>query len=206
MNRLIDLGTKRGGAIDAYRTNCQSRNLPTIDPQDCLGIDLKDEYQKEVEAKGYHFKAADVTKMNWPEAEVYLAWDFLEHLPSVEVSQYVVKQMLKAATRAVWLIMPSFEREKKLERLGLRFAWTDWHGHPSHFRLDDLWSVTKGFDCEMVKYDRNLICSTLSPQIVPIDSPVDTVNYDPYLGPKQAYDFDPPLIGHHEVVIYTDYN
>jgi hypothetical protein len=212
--KVVDLGTKRAGALDEFlRAGSMyfGDEVASIKPGDCLGYDYNGKYDREVRAKGYRFQGQDLTDRQvldaLPAADYYLAWDFLEHLPSVEHSDRILEVMLQRARVGVWLRMPSFEQdmetgEGRLRAHGLRFAWTDWHGHKSHYTLAMARDVitASGFGALKVKGNR-LIETTGDRCVVPVSAPTDTVEYSAALGARPKVAFSPPLVGQWEVIV-----
>jgi hypothetical protein len=211
--KVVDLGTKKGSAIDVFLKRGKmyyGREIPKILPAQCLGVDRAEKYRKDVEKQGFAFEACNVLEPMspcWEEADYFLAWDFLEHLPSIEDSNNVLSWMLLWAQKGVWLKMPSFEQDEQgegqLRRHGLRFAWTHWHGHPSHYKVSD----ARGVISQGVKVKhrhQRIIKNSSSKFIVPVDAPLDTIEYTPELGPKPKVKFDPPVIGCHELIVFLE--
>jgi hypothetical protein len=205
---VVDLGTKTGGALDVFRRRADTYFKDAeCAREDCLGVDFADKYADEIRKKGYQFSAADVTTCRWPTADFFLAFDFLEHLPDKEVSDVVLRQMLTNAKRGVWLKMPSFEQdatgEGQLKRYGLRFTWSYWSGHPSHYLVEDAMRViTDTCPNAKVKHKhQRIIKHSRSRFVVPINAPIDTTEYSEDLGPKPDIDFNPHVIGCHELIV-----
>jgi predicted O-methyltransferase YrrM/glycosyltransferase involved in cell wall biosynthesis len=209
---VVDLGTKKGGAIDAFRRFAASNQMPAPSPALCLGIDRDEQYRTEVTQKGYEFLAANIISPDfvWPEADHYLALDFLEHLPDREWSKKVLIQMCRHATAGVWLRLPSFEQdsvtgEGALKKHGLRFAWSHWSGHPSHFLVEDamqaLYEGLKDAQWSHRLEQRKLIHDSNHPDVVPIGAPINTVKYDPNLGMRPQVQFVPPIVGQWELIV-----
>lgn len=199
--KLVDLGTKKAGAIDLYRRVYNNYRLPEIER--FIGVDMKSEYKEEVEGKGYEFIEADILAddYKWIDADVYLGFDFLEHLPSIEVSKQVLKKMIEHS-KFVWLKMPSFEYEPQLEDLGLRLSWTYWKGHPSYFKIQHVKEILMDVGIVHIDYKPlNILQSTDSDFIVPVDAPIDTHNYSKELGDKKIVNLNPPVVGHHSIII-----
>lgn len=211
--RVVDLGTKHGGALDEFRAvgheffGDAARGVP---PGDCLGVDLKADYRRRVEAKGYRFDAFDVVREpgRVPPADFVLLWDFLEHLPDVDAASATLRVALDRARVGVWLRMPSFEQdeggEAPLRRLGLRFAWTRWHGHPTAYLVEHARSVLLAHprvDRFKVKPGAR-VETTDDPRVVPEGAPVDTVRYSEGLGPKPAHRLAVPLVIQWEVLAW----
>ena len=218
--KVVDLGTKLGNSIGEFRKKGRmyyGDDIPRIKPAECLGIDMQDKYESDCTKRGYGFLKLDVTAEGalekLPESDYYLAWDFLEHLPNKVWSTALIKVMLHKARKGVWLRMPSFEQDERtgeaaLRKLGLRFAWTDWHGHPSHYLIEDALQAINEYKQESGRGSISTkvragkrIRATDDPSVVPIDSPTDTVKYSPQLGHKPVVDLNPHVIGQWEVVI-----
>jgi hypothetical protein len=211
--RVVDLGTKKGSAIGVFLKRgamYYGNEIRKIKPGDCVGIDLADKYRETVEKRGFQFQAKDVLEAQWHKADYYLAWDFLEHLPSISESKKVLGNMLAYAGKGVWLKMPSFEQddtgEGQLKKHGLRFTWTNWHGHPSAFCLNHAYRTID--ECKRVKNVKHktqrIIRDSSDKFVVPIDAPVDVTEYKPEYGKKPKVKFDPPVIGCHELIVYLE--
>ena len=224
---VVDLGAKKGHAIDAFR---RSRNQffaddSPISPDRCLAIDRKIEYWGELESKGYKplelDLASDEAIANLPEANYYLAWHFLEHVPSKEWSDKIVKAALSKAKYGCWFVLPSFEPDTEtgegaLRALGLRWSWSHWIGHPTHYLVQECKdAVNEWFDSEGENLEKGIQVRVLpsggvtrdtnNHRVVFIDAPIDTTEHDPELekgrGRKPLVHFDPPLIEEWSVVV-----
>lgn len=213
MYRVVDLGTKKAGALDEFRRNGHIRYgelAEAVPASRCLGVDRNHLLADFVRGKGYEFKTVDLTGpelSSLPEAEFYLAWDLLEHMPSVEHSQAVLRVMLERATVGVWLRLPAFEVKDvaRLAQHGFRFTWTTWKCHPTPFKVKDATDVLDEMEAKGVRYDvrirENLrIESSQHRSIVPVSAPGETIYYFPDLGKKKTVAFDPPIPGQWDIV------
>lgn len=214
--RVVDLGTKLGSALSEFRRRGGQLRFGETDvaPSECLGVDRNDKYRGDVQRQGYRFLALDVTAAgaleSLPEADYYLAWDFLEHLPDHGWAEAVVAAMVRKARRGIWLRLPSFERdgingEGVLKKHGLRFAWSRWHGHTCHLLVGDAVSYLykHGYVRDPNKLDihpSKFVYNTDDPAVVPLDAPVDTVKYHDALGPKPVITLKPPVVSQWEVL------
>lgn len=217
---VVDLGCKLGSALTEFRKrghHYYGDQVRSIKVDECLGVDMQGRFKRDLEEQGYWFLSMDVTcgdaLQELPEADFYLAWDFLEHLPDKGWATRVIEHMLSHARRGVWIRMPSFEQdavtgEGALTALGLRFAWTKWHGHPTPLLVTDVvdvvnrYKATTGRNAITLRIkDGKRVRSTADPCVVPADAPVDTVKYREDLGIKPVQNFNPPLVGQWEVVI-----
>jgi hypothetical protein len=220
---VVDLGTKKGSAIHEFLSGARKywgkELMESIKHSDCLGLDRDEKYRDAVEGRGYQFKTMTLDAANLdnlPFASFYLAWDFLEHLPSVEFAKKVFEAMVVKSVRGVWLRMPSFETdtisgEGVLRQLGLQFAWSTYHGHTARVLLRDITSSLYSlFDARRFKHSLHVvpmrrITSTSHEEIVPLGAPVDTVLYDRSLGPKPTVNFGSnPLFGQWDLIIKLD--
>lgn len=216
---VVDMGCKLGNAIQEFVKKGSlyyDDDIRSIKPGDCLGVDRQDRFRGDLEARGYRFLHLDITAENallqLPAADYYLAWDFLEHLPNLDWVSAVVKVMLHKARKGVWIRMPSFEQdatgEGALKEMGLRFAWTNWHGHPSAVLVEDVVRIVNDYKAETLRSSVSLklkpskrVMATDDPCVVPIDAPMDTAAYNPNLGVKPVKNLDPPLVAQWEAVI-----
>lgn len=196
---VVDLGTKYGNAIEEF---LKKSELATYRRNRCVGYERNkgEVYRKEVEKKGFQFRVADLATTEainqLPLAEVYLAWHFLEHVPNKGWSRELVRASLRNARRLAWFRLPSFEQdavtgEGVLKKHGMRFTWTNWHGHPSHWLVEDCVSAIKAWGHEVPERPYSLrvkpagyIKNMADRRVVPIDTPIDVNKYDPKYGPK----------------------
>jgi len=146
--KYVDLGAKKAGALMVARKRGPSRGLPEAAKRDCLAVERLPRYRQFVEKAGYRFVQADVLgDFLWPWADVYLAFNFLEHLPDLDASQSVLANMFRRSRRCVWLLLPSFEEEAlaRLRKLGYEFPWVCWPNHRAHVQLKHVEEVAARF-------------------------------------------------------------
>lgn len=222
---VVDLGTKKAGAIKEFRKNGAVffKDITPIDPAKCLGIDLKDEYESDVTQQGIAFKAYDLATdkalAELPTSKYYLAWHFLEHVPNKDWSNKIVKACLDNATKGCWFRLPSFQPDEEngegaLRKHGLRFCWSNWHGHPTHYLVEDCrgaieeWLAAnkshgglKWRSAKVFQKPAGYIKSTTDKRVVFIDSPCDTTDHHPEMGKKPAVNFSPPIVSEWEVAV-----
>lgn len=202
--KVVDIGTKQGGALDYFRENAGPLFGDTqIDPSRCLGVDREPSLKEEMLAKGYAFQRVDLTTefFEYPTADYYLLFHVLEHLPTLAVSQHVLRKAFQACRRGMVLRLPSFEESDcaRLRAAGLRFSWTRWTGHPTAFQMRHAFDVIP----EAVIEWRGVgaFHDSLDERIVPVDAPIDTTSYWPDQGKKPLVQFEPPLIPEWELVV-----
>lgn len=230
---VVDLGTKKGNALQFFfkvvYSHCNAKkkfnpfvgletSLKELQQKNSIGYERPEaaSYRKDVETKGFQFGlldlsvASDIKKL--PLGAFYTAWHFLEHLPDKKTAKVVVQEALSKAEKMLWCRLPSFEQndetgEGVLRKLGLRFTWTNWKGHPCHWLVADCveaiesWGAVnpdKPFDL-FVK-PSSWIESTDHFRVVPIDTPVDVTAYSPKFGKKPFKKFDKPIVAEWEVI------
>jgi hypothetical protein len=220
---VVDLGTKKGGAlVEFFKRAC----LVTfgVDPSPwqrsrSIGFERKagEGYCNNVVRAGFRFAIADLATeeglANLPKGKYYLAWHFLEHLPSKQHSDAAVKRALTQAEKAAWFRLPSFEQDELqgegvLRKHGMRFTWTNWNGHTSPYLLSDCLKAIEEWGAAnpkkryqvRVKPARRML-SMRDDRIVPIDAPVDTRAYSPAFGPKPDLTFSQPVVAEWEVIV-----
>lgn len=220
---VVDLGTKHGDAIVQFFQRAGKSVLPqkeiaAFKPNRCIGYERKEaaKYRQIVESKGYQFDfanladSADLTTL--PTAQVYLAWHVLEHLPDKSCADRVVHAALTRSTRLAWFRLPSFEQDERgegaLRQHGLRFSWTHWTGHPTAWLVSDCVNSIKSWQAqntsrvlEIIVKPALYIRDTNYHRVIPVDSPIDSDDYQPSFGPKpRRVVFNPPLVAEWEVI------
>lgn len=224
---IVDLGTKEGNAIDVFLKTAGKHymtqaGINSYKRERCVGFERAEgrKYESAVRRKGFQFRVADLATEEGvaalPVSDVYLAWHFLEHLPNKAWSKRLVHASLSKAKTMAWFRLPSFEQDMEtgegvLRKHGMRFTWTNWHGHPSHWLVDDCRKAIESW-CEASDSSVNHYTLIIKPagyirdmsdkRVVPIASPVDTSKYHPSLGSKPlSISFDKPLVAEWEVIV-----
>jgi hypothetical protein len=220
---VVDLGTKHGNAIAVFlkqagKTQISSEFVKNLKPAKCVGFERAEgeKYRNDVTAKGFQFEIANLATIEGinqlPKSQVYLAWHFLEHLPDKSWSNKLVKVSLTNTQTLAWFRLPSFEQDEMtgegvLRKIGLRFTWTNWIGHSSHWLVNDCvqsikeWEKTQDRKFDLVIKPAGYIQSTEDKRVVPLDTPVDITAYNPKFGKKPAITFKKPIVAEWEVVV-----
>lgn len=222
---VVDLGTKHGNAIDEFRKKGnmylkRQTLFNRILPPRCVGYERPqaENYRSIVEGKKYKFRTADLATdeaiAKLPMAEVYLAWHFLEHVPNKDWSRKLVRASLTYARHLAWFRLPSFQQDELtgegvLRKHGMRFTWTNWRGHPSHWLVEDCKDAIEGWgkdvpvrDFDVIVKPAGFIKNMADHRVVPIDTPIDVNKYEPKHGPKPLHvKFKQPIVAEWEVIV-----
>lgn len=220
---VVDLGTKQGGALNTFFATAgavylKPEVMKSFKKSKSIGFERQEgeKYRKDVEKKGFNFEianlATDEAVALLPVSKVYLAWHFLEHLPNKEWSEKLVKAALTKSTVMAWFRLPSFEQdditgEGVLRKLGLRFTWTNWHGHSSHWLVQDCVDAIRDWESQQErKFNLTIrpagyIKTTSDKRVVPIDTPVDVNGYQPAHGYKPIIYFKQAVVAEWEVIV-----
>jgi len=233
---IVDLGTKKGGATIeflqfSHRHLKQSKNNPmpyyltkeeldSIRMGKCVGYERAEgeKYRKDVENRKMQFRIADLATdgaiEELPSAKVYLAWHFLEHVPNKDWSRKLVHASLTNSRWMSWFRLPSFQQDDEtgegvLRKHGMRFTWTNWRGHPSHWLVEDCQEAIYSWGEE--NQDRPYRLSVRPAgyirgmddhRVVPIDTEIDVNKYEKKHGPKPLHvKFKKPIVAEWEVIV-----
>ena len=120
---------------------------------------------------------------------------FLEHLSGLDAVRDAIKCAARVSTDFVFIQGPYFDADDRLRDQGLKFYWSDWHGHKCHLTTSQLKAVLDELSLkEYVIQGRVPVLSSLDPAIHPLDAPRDQQEYDVDIHPaKPLATFDPPL-------------
>ena len=222
---IVDLGTKHGNALDEFRRKGDMYlKLPEffnqIRPQQCVGYERPqmETARAIVTRKKYNFCVADLATEEaiaaLPKAKIYLAWHFLEHVPNKDWSRKLVHQSRTNAQHLAWFRLPSFQHDTEagegvLQQHGMRFTWTTWTGHPSHWLVEDCTDAIKEWaknfparSYDLIVKPYGWIKDMANNLVVPINAPKDAVKYEPKYGPKPLHiKFKQPIISEYEVIV-----
>lgn len=214
---VVDLGTKKGSAISNFLKKGPhyfGRLATGLNPKKCLGVDINPKWRRTVTRQGYQFaekNLADEEELeSLPVAKFYLAWDFLEHLPDHVWAEKVLLSMVDKSLHGVWVVIPNFDQdetgERALKKLGLRFAWTKWLGHPNHWTLHQVSRSLQKLPerCTWKIRPAKKINHTRHPDVVPLGAPVDSVKYSKEMGNKPLVALNPAVIGQWHIVVWKN--
>ena len=185
---FLDIGSSKGGSIDFARDKLGGKRG--------LGVDLRAANVEHMRWRGYDCLHGDITEMTFPAKSVRFAVmnHVLEHM-SLHKAYQTVQCAKHVATDFVYVRGPYFDADAFLRRHGLKFYWSDWHGHTCHLTISLLQAVLRGLGLEhFTILGRTPVADSLDDSVHPLDSPIDQHQYDPLEHPpKPSIRFNPPL-------------
>ena len=190
---FLDIGSSKGGSIDFARSKLGGRRG--------LGVDVNPANVEYLRSHGYDCLHGDISQMAFPAKSVRFAVmnHVLEHMP-LHKGYKAVECAKTVATDFVYIRGPYFDADAFLRSRGLKFYWSDWHGHTCHLTISLLQAVLRGLDLEdFAILGRTPVNDSLDDSIHPLESPRDQHQYNPgEHPPKPSIRFNPPL--HREIV------
>lgn len=186
---FIDFGASKGGSINL--------GVKQLGGTKGLGIDMDPKKVKLMKSKGYDCIEADVTQLGFPSDSVrfVVMSHFLEHLPNLQAVEDSIKSAARVASDFLFIQGPYFDADEFLESRGLKFYWSDWHGHPCHLTTHQLREILSKLGLhDYVMMGCEEVTSSEDPAVHPLNSPIDQHAYDPEIHPeKPLMEFPQPL-------------
>jgi hypothetical protein len=162
-----------------------------------IGVDIKPEKVELMSEAGYDCIQGDVTKLDLPSNSVrfVVMSHFLEHLPDLVTVKGVIGSAARIASDFLFIRGPYFDADEFLKGQGLKFYWSDWHGHPCHLSTSQLRKILLDLGLkDYVMMGCGKITDSSDPVIHALDSPIDQRTYDPEVHPGKPFiSFRPPL-------------
>lgn len=177
---FVDFGASTGGCIDF---GC--RKLGGVRG---LGIDLDPVKVERMRSTGYACILGDVTALDLPAGSVRFVTmsHVLEHLPSLDAVGLALAEAARIATDFIFIQGPYFDADDYLAELGLKFYWSDWHGHPCHLTTTQLKTLLAPLPFDDVRMMlRQPVIDSSDPCIHPVASPPDQHEYNPAAHPPK---------------------
>ena len=186
---FIDFGASKGGCIDFAVANLGGRKG--------LGVDNDPSKVARMRTLGYDCIEGDITDLVLPARSVRFVTmsHVLEHLPDVEAVRHAVGCAAQVASDFLFIQGPCFDADHALAEHGLKFYWSDWHGHTCHLTTAKLRSVldAEGLT-DYLMMARLRVADSSDPTIHPLESARDQHDYQIDVHPpKPAVRFVPPL-------------
>lgn len=186
---FIDFGASQGGSMDFAKAQLGGRNG--------LGIDKDPAKVERLRQLGYHCIEADVTDLDIPPKSVrfVVLSHFLEHLPNLDAVRRTLECAAKIASDFLYVQGPYFDADEYLASHGLKFYWSDWHGHHCHVTSTQLTNILDSLALrDYVVRGVVPVVDSEDPCIHPASSPRNQHDYTPGKHPpKPSLTFDRPV-------------
>jgi hypothetical protein len=183
---FLDFGTGAGGCYDFAKQRLHG--------QSGLGFEFLPHRVTALKNKGYECVLADITKLSLPKKSVKFVTisHVLEHLPSLTDVTKVIALAINTATDFVFIEGPTFDFDTYLKKCDLKFFWVGWSNHPSPVTTSFIKKVciankVYGYD---LLVEQPPIQSSLSTDIVPLESTIGNAYRLDLHGPKPLVNFD----------------
>ena len=199
---FIDFGCSNGGSIQYGMTKFPgSRGL---------GIDVNAAKVEATRVKGFdavQMNALDL-KANPRSVRFCILAHFLEHLPALKDARDILTVACNTAREFVLVWHPWFGSDGWLFSQGLKFFWSDWHGHPLHLDAVQLHSILRdarrnGVIRDFAIFGRDAVKDSTAPSVHSVESPKDQHGFDPKVHPAKPYVPFPPGIFRELVAIVS---
>jgi hypothetical protein len=196
---FVDFGCSVGGSMKFARA--------AFDGGKAIGIDIDESKVERTRGAGYEAVLADATDPTQfsGQARFSILSHFLEHLPSYEAVVRSLDTAIRISEDFVFVRQPWFDSDGELFRAGLKFYWSDWHGHPMTLTSLQMYravrkSLEAGTIARATLYGFKPVVDTDDECVIPLSAPLNSSKYDLSLhGPKAS----PPskLIAYRELVV-----
>lgn len=186
---FIDFGCSKGGSMSFAMTRLGAGRG--------LGIDIDARKVEQTRALGFDAVEYDLTGLGrLPDAVSFcILSHFLEHLPGFSAAKRSIDAAITASRDFVLIRHPWFDADTELFLRGLKFYWSDWHGHTHHMRAFDLYrAVSRNEKVSEVRLlGRDRVTGSGHHTILPLSAGLDRHKYDAERdGPKPDVAFDFP--------------
>lgn len=157
-----------------------------------VGIDIDPMKVAKTKEAGFDAVLADATDREQFDGQVRFSIlsHFLEHLPDYDTVSKAVRTAIHISEDFVFIRQPWFDADGELFRHGLKFYWSDWHGHPMTLTTLQMYRIIRrhldnGNIVRATIFGNTPVSSTDDECIVPLSTPMDSGKYDAeWHGPK----------------------
>ena len=186
---FVDFGCSVGGSM-AFAQKAFNGGVP-------VGIDIDPKKVARTREAGFHAVLADATAPEQFRSNVRFSIlsHFLEHLPDYDTVTKAIRTAVRISDDFVFIRQPWFDSDGDLFRNGLKFYWSDWHGHPMTLTSLQMYRIARdhlasGKIVRASIYGNTPVADTDDECVVPLSVPMDTGKYDAQAhGPK----ISPPI-------------
>ena len=186
---FLDFGASKGGSIDFAKVRLGGRRG--------LGIDSDSVKVEQMRRAGYACIEADVNSLDLRRRSVRFVTmsHFLEHLHDLDAVASAIASAANVSSHFLFIQGPYFDADEYLEERGLKFYWSDWHGHRCHLTTEQLRETLLALGLRDYLILGCLpVLGSSDASIHPLASPRNQHDYEPDKHPqKPIVEFDPPL-------------
>jgi hypothetical protein len=196
---FVDFGCSVGGSM-AFAKKAFNGGTP-------VGIDIDEKKVARTKEAGFDAVLADATNPEQFRNNVRFSIlsHFLEHLPDYDTVTRAIRTAVRISDEFVFIRQPWFDSDGDLFRNGLKFYWSDWHGHPMTLTALQMYRIARdhlnsGKIARATIYGNTPVVDTDDECVVPLSVPIDTGKYDLEAhGPKPSPAI--PLNAYKELVV-----
>lgn len=181
MYKFLDIGCKLG---DSFNISKQFG----YDIEEGIGIDINKEHVIECNKNGIRCIYGDILDIPFKNKffELSICSHVLEHLDSINLFYDAFNEIIRVTNKYVYVAFPIFDHTEYLKELGLKTFYSDWSSHNCLINLKDFLNLNDNnfnYDITYLKKieDSNAI------EIHSLDSPIDSLDYDPTIHPPKPY-------------------
>ena len=196
---FLDFGTSSGGGCIRFAKK-------RLGGKRGLGIDKNQAAVERMREQGYDCIQGDITALNLPKGFVRFVSisHVLEHLPDLNAVRRAITCAANVASDFLFIQGPWFDADEYLGKRGLKFYWSDWHGHPCHLTTIQLREILQDIGLnDNVFMARVPVVGSNDPAIHPMTSPRDQHDYNVSVHPKKVQNMKFDIDIFREMVCYV---
>lgn len=199
---FLDLGCKDGGSIGYCAKRFRSGKGPEHYAKG-IGIDLNPESVKNARKAGYDAIQQDILKLDINHKFRFVsALDFLEHLPSLDDVEKIIKKMSELASDFLFIRHPAFEDVEYLKALDLKAAWTDWDVHTAPIKIYDFTRIFNSLGLRQYCFNfRNDLINSDHETILPLSAPRNSLVYEKSMERKKSFNFEKKVFSQIDIFV-----
>ena len=182
---FIDFGASKGGSTDL------AAKIFGRDSKKGIGIDISHDKVAAMTAAGYRAFAADVLQLRLTHSVRFVIMShFLEHLGGYQMAQKALVSAAELSREFFFVQQPYFDMDGYLLERGLKFYWSDWHGHTYAMHSLEFYRILRdlllrGEIDRFALYLSGPVPSFHDTVLIPLEAPKDQHHYDPNLHPEK---------------------
>lgn len=179
---FIDFGASNGGCIEFAKARLGGKRG--------VGIDIDPKKVEQMVKHGYDCVQGDITMLDFPPDLVRFVTmsHVLEHLPDLASVRKAIACAADVASDFLFIQGPYFDADEYLKKLGLKFFWSDWSGHPCRLTTEDLHAILIELGLNNFNMMVRLkVKDSKDPAIHPWNSPKNSHEYNPDIHPTKPH-------------------